>query len=208
MPEIIKQAEAFVNKHFSSDFSSKFRYHNLHHTYETVTEVSKMADYLNVDEAVKEYLILAAFFHDTGIIVNYFNHENESCFIAENFLKGKLYPEVKIQSIKHLILSTHLKFEPLSVEEQIISDADLSYLGKTTFFEGAKLLREEWELVLGRYFNQIEWLQSNLNFFSQHKYKTQYANIFYLDQKRENERILQLELNQLTLIPKVKINVC
>ncbi|MDP4116269.1 MAG: HD domain-containing protein [Bacteroidota bacterium] len=202
MPDIIKAAEIFVNNHFNTELSSKYKYHNLTHTFNTVSEVIKIAEYHNLDAENKQYLILAGLFHDTGIIINYFNHERESCTIMERFLKKRQFSEDKIFIIKNLILSTCIKLKPVSINEKILTDADLSYLGSPGFFEGAALLREEWELVLGKYFNHAEWLQNNINFFNQHHYTTEYAEKFYVPQKKENLRILQAELAKLIAFPQ------
>lgn len=207
MADIIKDAEAFVREHFGTELSYKYKYHNITHTFNTVSEVEKIAEYFNLDEEHREYLTLAGLFHDTGILVNYFNHERESCAIMESFLQKRGYSEDKIFFIKNLILSTCIKLKPVTIYEKILTDADLSYLGKPHFFLGAELLRQEWELVLERFFTQKEWLQNNINFFMQHRYSTEYAEKYYLPQKKENMRILLEEISKLINLPKRNFSV-
>ena len=99
------------------------------------------------------------------------NHESESAKIAEKFLKDQKLSASDISSIKNLILATKIEYEPTNVLEGLIRDADCSHLASKNFTDMTELLRKEVELTSDKSFNETEWLQENIEFFTKkHRY--------------------------------------
>jgi predicted metal-dependent HD superfamily phosphohydrolase len=113
-------------------------------------------------------------------------HEMLSCSIARKFLENENYPQKKIQIIEKIILSTENNRTPKNLLEEIICDADLSHLGKKTFQDQNRQLREEWSKFLGLVFTDEEWLDLNLKFLNEHHYYTAVARKLYSKQQSEN----------------------
>ena len=84
----------------------------------------KLASDLNAN---KEVVILAAWLHDIGSIINEKeNHHINGAEIAEKKLKELEYPREKIEKVKHCIISHRAsqKISRETIEAQILADAD------------------------------------------------------------------------------------
>jgi predicted metal-dependent HD superfamily phosphohydrolase/uncharacterized membrane protein len=158
-------------------------YHNYNHTVDVVESVIEIAEGSALSKEEAEIVVLAAWFHDTGFIEVYDGHEEKSQEIAGNFLRENLYPEEKIEMVLGCIAATKYPQQPTNMLEYVICDADLSGIASKKYYEKAEFLRRELELALGRTESDAEWLQSEVNFLSQHRYHTPYAHLKF-DKKR------------------------
>jgi hypothetical protein len=59
-------------------------------------------------------------------------------------------------------------------------------LGKKSFQDQNRKLREEWENFLGLTFTNEEWLKLNLKFLNEHHFYTEVARNLFSKQKSEN----------------------
>lgn len=139
-------------------------------------------------------LMTAAAYHDAGFLFAYDGHEEHSCRIARETLPDYGYGEHQIERCCELILFTlpgHLPEDPLAA---ILCDADLDYLGRSDYPEISIKLRQEWEAI-GLVYSEKEWLDMQIAYLSQHRYRThsalalreagQEANVHYLEKLRQ-----------------------
>ena len=161
---IVKQAGEFVFKLFKDRLSKKLVYHNYKHTYETVAEAEDLGKRTNLGEEELQDLVLAAWFHDTGYVDTYADHEDASVEIAQAWLKEHGYPEDRIAGICDIIMSTKHDRKPVGLLQELLVDADMSNIGKETFFATAELLRVEWEIFKDKFFTDREWAQFQIDF--------------------------------------------
>ena len=84
---LIEQSEDFVGNLLKDKLSNLYSYHNFNHTFTVVTAVKELCKKEDVSGEDKEALLVAAWFHDTGYIEGYENHEKKSTEIAANFLR-------------------------------------------------------------------------------------------------------------------------
>ncbi|MEG2102976.1 MAG: HD domain-containing protein, partial [Flavobacterium sp.] len=75
---LIDQSEDFVSNLLKDKLSNLYSYHNFNHTLTVVTAVKELCKKEEVSDSDKEVLIIAAWFHDTGYVHGYDNHEKES----------------------------------------------------------------------------------------------------------------------------------
>ncbi|WP_026462016.1 Pycsar system effector family protein [Adhaeribacter aquaticus] len=181
--EIIRKASEYVFSLFKERLSKKLVYHNYKHTSEIVKEVRNLSEEYNLEDADQEALLLAAWFHDTGYSETYNGHEDRSNDIAVTFLQEQGYPEDRIQVVTDCIMATKANFTTANLLQEILADADISNIGKDTFFSTAELLRVEWEIFLNRFYSDTEWAQQQLDFLLSASFKTQAA------QKRFGEQL-------------------
>ncbi|PSR56158.1 metal-dependent phosphohydrolase [Adhaeribacter arboris] len=184
--EIIKKANNYVLALFKEKLSKKYVYHNYKHTSDIVQEASILADAYQLPESEKEILLLAAWFHDTGYLDIYQGHEERSVEIATAFLQQENYPPAQIQRISSCILATKASVKPANLLEEILVDADISNIGKKTFFPNAELLRAEWEIFLNNFYTDAEWAQYQLDFLQATQFHTEAAQRRYNDQLAKN----------------------
>jgi predicted metal-dependent HD superfamily phosphohydrolase len=173
---LIDQAEDFVFNLLKDKLSIAYTYHNFTHTYEVVKAVVILSESENLSESDKEVLLIATWFHDTGYISGCKDHESCSIQFASDFLRTKGKTADYISKVSRLITATTYKYEPQSILEKIIKDADYSHFASDSYLEICELLREEWGNTQEKKYTDIEWAKVNLCELSQcHTYYTEYA---------------------------------
>lgn len=169
-------------------------FHNFHHTVNVVRGVRIIAKHLGLSKVEKEILLLAAWFHDSGLIKVYKGHEIESQRLAKTFLENHHYPEEKLHQVLACIAATKMPQAPTTLLEQVICDADLYHLSSVEYCHLQALLRKEWQEVLGKKSTSVEWFQENLHFLKTHQYWTTYGQTVLQKEKELNmERYRLLE---------------
>jgi predicted metal-dependent HD superfamily phosphohydrolase len=205
---IVEEAEEFVRMLLKDKLSASFLYHNFNHTANVVEAVKHIIDASDLNQQDEEQLLLAAWFHDTGYVVDYKNHEQLSVDIVSGFLKDKNYPEDYIAGVTALIEATSYGYIPHSLGEKIIRDADYAHFISDSYIETSESLRKEWELTQNKQFTDLEWMKGNLELFTKHHhYYTDFANRNWLPLKEKNASkisalITQMEQNMEPVKPK------
>ncbi|WP_210463240.1 MULTISPECIES: Pycsar system effector family protein [Rufibacter] len=184
--DLIRKAGNYVFTLFKEKLSKKLVYHNYKHTFEVVKEARELAQGCNLHPEEMEILMLAAWFHDTGYISTYENHEEESVEIATAFLQGEKYPPEKIAQVNTCIMATKQGQTTHHLLEDLLVDADIANIGKETFFATAELLRVEWEIFQDRTFSDLEWAQFQLDFLLSVSFRTQPAQAKFSKQLSKN----------------------
>ncbi|WP_090173172.1 HD domain-containing protein [Neolewinella agarilytica] len=150
-------------------------YHNLHHTINVLQGVLVIGRAEGVSPEEMEILQLAAWFHDCGHVKIYSGHELASMDIARKYLLTQDFPDAKITTVERCILATQMPQEPTDLLEEIICDADMYHLALPTYEQSQELLREEWNLVLGKAYTDEAWESENRKFLKDHHYFTTYG---------------------------------
>lgn len=196
--EILDKAEVFVVKTFTEKLSERITYHNIIHTKYVVEYANKLADLSGLSPKEKYLLNLAAWFHDLGFIETEVGHELKSAGFAAEFMKENGFDESDITSVRELILCTRMDFEPTSLSEQILRDADVAHLGSESYFEKSQLLKKEWEKIEAKPIEEVVWFTKNAAFFNKHKYYTDAAKDLFDIQKQKNLKQVMKKLNGLS----------
>ncbi len=176
-PVIIQKLENELSPHLT--------YHNTAHTIHVVEIAHQLAEEENLSAKNKTILATAALFHDTGFLHTHAGHEEKSCDIAREFLPAYEYSPAQIQEVCRLIMATRNPQEPADLLENIICDADLSYLGTDSFITiSGKLYKE-----LKHQNNNAaldRWPEKQLQFLRTHQYHTDAANRLFKAKKEKN----------------------
>ena len=186
MENIILEAEKYITSHLNENLDSSFVYHNLAHTQRVVNKVKELSEESELSETEKQQLILAAWFHDSGFTKTIEGHENESALIAKEFLKSHEISDENLDAITNLILATEMSYKPKTVAEGLIRDADCAHLSSKNYSDYAALLRKEWELTLGKKVSKADWLQTNIDFLTNHSFNTSIATSKWEARKGKN----------------------
>lgn len=106
-----------------------------------------------------------------------------------------------MQKIAGLILSTKVGNQQKTLSEEILHDADYVNMGKEEFEEWAELLRCEWEKINHKTYTDLEWANSQLEFFIYTRFKTAAAVNEFGSKKESNikkqrERIAKVKRDQ------------
>jgi predicted metal-dependent HD superfamily phosphohydrolase len=106
------------------------------------------------------------------------------------------YSVSDIKSIDNMIMSTEIPQHPETLDDKVLCDADLDYLGREDFFEIADNLRRELA-VYWRTFSDEEWLLFEIEFLEKHRYFTGTSSGTREERKQENIRILKANLKNI-----------
>ena len=191
---ILLKAEEYVFQLFKEKLATHLIYHNFNHTNDVVEAAKLNAEGSSINEKDMELLLLAAWFHDTGFIIKSDGHEEESASLVIDFLEKENYDQGEIEKIKLAILSTKMPQNPKTKIEEILCDADLSNLGRKSYPEKSELLRIEWEGDGLQTYTNEDWLAFEIEFLTNHRFHTRFAQLKYNDQKIAN--IVRLKSKQ------------
>jgi predicted metal-dependent HD superfamily phosphohydrolase len=165
-------------------------YHGVDHTSDVHSSVVRLAKLENLDDYNTKLVRAAAWLHDSGIMVKFEDHEELSAKMAAEYLPNFGFNESEIKLIRSMILATRLPQTAVTINEKILCDADLDYLGRTDFFIIGQKLRLEWELI-GNKISLYDWYRLQLEFLKNHHYFTKSAQILRNERKNSNMAEIQ-----------------
>ncbi|RLD38597.1 MAG: metal-dependent phosphohydrolase [Bacteroidetes bacterium] len=169
------RAKQYIINRLHSELNPNLVYHNLEHTINVYYAAKELARLENVNDYDTLLLLTASLYHDSGMLIDYENHEEESVNICEKELPKFSYSNDEIKIISRLIRKTKLMEKANCILENIICDADLDYLGRDYFFIRSTKLRYEWKLMGKHNYNLVEWLKIQVEFLETHQYYTKSA---------------------------------
>ena len=196
---ITDKADEFVFNLFKEKQQNWLVYHNYNHTVQVVEASIEIGKGSKLNDSELEIVTLAAWFHDTGYIEKFKEHEKISVQIATKYLNAQEYPKDKTKRVLSCIEATSLSQKPNNLLEEVISDADLINLGKTNYDEKSKLLKTETELATDKAYSEIDWLNVEIDFLTSHKFHTKFAQVHFNEEKFKNLTIRQNELHMAIL---------
>ncbi|MBL0191135.1 MAG: HD domain-containing protein [Saprospiraceae bacterium] len=202
--EILDQVEFYVESNMASKNDDIFMFHNKRHTKKVVKVAKEICEFEGVSKETRDKILCACWFHDIAYKKNSDNHEQTSAEMAEEFLIDRKVSEEDIEEIKELINATKMPQKPRNKEQEIICDADLSHLGTPNFYEESDRLRHEQTKLLQVEKTELEWTESNINFFQQHQYYTSYAKLHF--QGLKESHLLELENYKTSLLQPKSID--
>jgi len=197
--EILAQAEQHLTDFFQKKIGAEYVFHDFNHTLGVLDAVVEIGSGNNLDDRELHLLKLAAWFHDSGYDQGPEGHEERSCHYAVSFLSRFDLPDQDLDLITRCIMATRLPFKPKDLLEEIICDADLSHLGKQSYWDRTSRLRQELLLTRGKMMAEHEWVQFELDFMNNHRYFTTVAEELY--NARKLKHIKQLRKQQFRLNP-------
>jgi len=116
----------------------------------------------------------AAFWHDTGYIKTYKNHEAESCNLARKYLPDFGYSAADIERVCGIIMATKIPQSPKNKLEEILADADLEYMGTSSFDSTSDDLYKELQ-SLNPELTEEKWIDIQMSFLQNHHYFTRFC---------------------------------
>lgn len=185
-------AKSFVLDKLKYELKTDLYYHCVTHTLDVYESAKKLADMENIKGKDLVLLKTAALYHDTGFLLGYSDHEEQSVIFAKQHLPEFGYNNKEIEMVCSLILATRLPQKPVTILEKILCDADLDYLGRDDFFMIANKLLCEWN-ENGIPITLKKWYQIQVTFLENNDYFTESAIALRKEKKRDNlSQILEL----------------
>jgi predicted metal-dependent HD superfamily phosphohydrolase len=176
----------FIINKLNDDLDDKLHYHNVGHTIQMMNSVKTLCEMENIDDETSNLLYVAGAYHDSGFLMKYKNNEPEGAKIAEMTLTRYGFTTDEIQKIKRFIMATEHSFIPTTIEEKIMKDADLSYLGSNSEYQRqSDELRQEW-VNKNIVYSDSEWNELQIKFLKSHTFYTDSAKKLWDSNKQEN----------------------
>jgi predicted metal-dependent HD superfamily phosphohydrolase len=156
------------------NLSPQLTYHSIHHTIRVLAECEQYIKRLRISPADAYLIRTAALLHDTGFLFAFDNHEEASVKFTREILPAWNYSPFEIETITDIIMSTKIPQKPTSLLGQILSDADLDYLGTDSFIPIGNQLFDELRSY-GKITSEEEWHKLQIRFIQNHRYHTSFA---------------------------------
>lgn len=190
-----QKAIDFITAKMKADLPPYLVYHSLDHTLEVIENAEAIADHEGITGKDRELVRTAAAYHDSGLLEIYENHEEVSARLARETLPNFDFAEDDIKTINGMIAATKLPQSPHNILEEIICDADLSYLGGPHYDRISHKLLKELEQV-GYDLSGDRWLKLQINFLKNHRYWTRFSKEYLKEGKEEVLERLEQQLKK------------
>ena len=168
------EAKQHIISRLEAELPKELTYHSIHHVYDVCDAAIRIAESEGIGGDDLTLIKTAAMYHDSGFIIQSKNHEEISCDIAADALPQFGYTKEQINIICGMIRATKIPQQPQNLMEQIISDADLDYLGRDDFYSIGDTLFTELRFY-GFIKTREEWDKVQVNFLQQHHFFTNTA---------------------------------
>ena len=146
-------------------------YHGLHHTLDVEAAALRLCDAEDLQGAYRELVHVAALYHDSGFLIQYFRNESAGALLAQEDMPSFGYSKGDVERVKELILATRFPQQPQDYLEELLCDADLDYLGREDFFHTAHALKRELHCY-GVTMSLLDWYKLQIRFLNEHYYFT------------------------------------
>ena len=196
---LLEDVKQYALHFFRMHDDKQFLYHNLDHTESVVKAATQLAAHYHLDDRNFFIVLAAAWFHDMAYYTGPAeNHEKNAVELMSRFLQEKGVDAGTIAEIEQCILATCLKNPPtdLSLNAQIVKDADVFHWGTDEFAERSKLMRKEAESRLGKKISKQDWIRGTIRILEAHEFKTDYAKELLQAKKWENLERLKEKLHE------------
>lgn len=209
MTNIVSKTEIYVTDLLDKKLDKLYVYHNLRHTQRVVKSTKELLEFYALKEQENDAIIIAAWLHDIGYTKSKIAHEKQSALMAKEFLASLGCKESFITQVCSLILATEMGYEPKSLAEKIIKDADCSHFAQRSYLETTEFLREELKALGIAQFTRKEWRTKNIELFrTGHRFFTEYALENWQPKKDKNlKSLLKKRKKNDQLIKKEKFKV-
>ncbi len=184
--------QEFMLEKLEAELPNYLYYHGVKHTVDVVTQVELIGWGEGISEEDILLLKTAALFHDSGHIIGYDDHEYYGVELAKKYLPKFNYTPEQIVKISDLIMATKLPPAPKNINEAIMCDADLDYLGRSDFIAVSNTLYMELK-EQNKITSLIEWDKMQLSFISKHQYFTETAkSLREVNKQKQIERLKKI----------------
>jgi uncharacterized protein len=187
----LEGARKFILKKMEKELDPRLAYHSVEHTLDVYDAVNRLAEMEGVDNHEMNLLKTAAIYHDCGMLRTYIGHEEAGTEIVQEVLPGFSYGQQDIEVINNMIMTTKLPQNAMTLQEMILCDADLDYLGRNDFQMISMRLKYEWDVLDIKPTTLKEWYQIQIQFLESHRYFT--ASAIALRQDLKEKHLSQIQ---------------
>lgn len=205
--KLLEKTGEFVSNLLQDKLPEIFVYHTAHHARYVVNAIQKIGIAENLSDNELSIVLLAGWFHDTGHIYSYINHEEESSKIALEFLENEGVDKEIISQVVGCIMVTKLPQLPNNKLEEVMCDADLSHLADDNYYTYVDLLREEKMNIEHMKISRKDFDKVSVVFFNKHNFFTNYGKTILQEGKDKNFKMISEHIDKKDNKPDKKVKV-
>lgn len=190
---LLTKVELHVKGLFEANPNPTLLYHNLAHTEKVVARCTEIAAEYTLTEQDQFILLSAAWFHDTGhLLETGCGHEAKSVEIMRKFFQKNEVANGIPDQVAGCIMATAMPQQPTTLLEQIICDADVYNLGTDEFKQTDILVKAEVEKTLKTHCGN--WHITTLQFLKKHRFFTDYCTKKLTEGKAKNIHFVESQI--------------
>ena len=203
---IVDQAKHFIIDYFERNKDLKFTFHTLEHTLRVVGQAELIGKQEGLNENEMAAVLVAAWFHDSGYLIQLENHEEASIELLRSFFNENREKPDFVALVETCILVTKRDREPQNHCEKVILDADISHIADENFIIISKKLRKERSNCEERVISPLDYWQETLLFLEKQQFYTAFAQTEFQPEKERNIARVKELIAGLQQKPKTKGN--
>ncbi|TBW27603.1 HD domain-containing protein [Gramella sp. KN1008] len=163
-----------IYKRLQNELPPYLFYHDAEHTRLVVNQARFIAEKEGLPEGNIELIEIACLYHDTGFLIKAEDHEEKSCELAMQELPQYDFTKAEIENICGMIRATKIPQKPNNMNEKVVADADLFYLGTSNYDFFSKKLYRELKMLKPNITDE-EWLEIQVSFLKSHHFHTPFG---------------------------------
>jgi predicted metal-dependent HD superfamily phosphohydrolase len=175
-------------------------YHGYKRSRELVDECKDIAKGCKLNGDDGQVLLLSAWFHDAGYVVAKNGDRKKSIELARAFLVSQGQPESVVDDVAACLEVVDDENAHDGPAHEVLHDALLAALAGKNYVEDAELLRFEEERRSDKSYSDVEWIQSRIDCFNKHTYRTRWAQLEYNGRRARNlvrlHKLLRKQLHE------------
>nr|WP_294795801.1 Pycsar system effector family protein [uncultured Mucilaginibacter sp.] len=188
--QLLHEIKQYVTSYFATHADPALIYHDIGHTRRVVQYAGNIANHYQLNDEDYFIVMAAAWFHDTGFLIDKTRHEENGARLAAEYLNHLGLSDTIIEHVKGCILATKMPQRAVGLLQQIVCDADLYHLGTKQFEANSKLLMREIEAEGNIKIDKKVQLVENIKMLSSHVYYTDFVKQELKDQLEQNLQTL------------------
>ncbi|MFC3562850.1 hypothetical protein [Pedobacter jamesrossensis] len=155
---VLKGIEAYINQLFLERYPRSFHFYNGKHTKKLVEEVLYLMEKSMLSPEEQFSLQIAAWFFDIAQLEFWLDEQHNTKGLAELIATAGVEKPL-IDGIVDLLPPNYPAQDPLSLSEQLLSDAIRFYWSRNSYDFWVEALRQDTQIMEGRTISHEEWLE-------------------------------------------------
>jgi predicted metal-dependent HD superfamily phosphohydrolase len=192
--ELLTETARYIELYLKTNLPQDYELRNYPATVRIVQTCDLISVHTVLEKQDRMKVILAAWFLYTGFGTDPENYQNESVKIATKYYTEKGLSTELIQEVGEIILGTRHPQQPVTIQSQILCDAENSWLAEKSFAQTLKYLRKEKALAEKKDIPERDWLAENILMFENHIYFIPFSREAFDKKKEKNKVRLQEKL--------------
>ncbi len=195
--ELLSETADYIESYLKANLASLFELRNYAATVKIVQTCDIISVNTNLQKQDRMEVALAAWFLYTGFCIDPENYQKASVENATKYYREKGLKEELIQEVGEFILATRYPRQPVTIQAQILCDAESGWLADKFISQTLKDLKNEKILVGEKEIPEKDWLAENILMLENHIYFIPFSRELFDKRKEKNKIRLQEKLTAL-----------